>query len=107
MPSALLEGQLLVRQGCFVIARPEETWVLLWPQTFAPVELGGLLGVTNGRVEAVMAGSFVAIGGGELTEGERGTQLAVELTEGALPLMCRTPKYWLATSIDEIEEPGP
>ena len=81
--------------------------MLLWPQTFVPVEIAGLLGVRSGSAEAVMAGSFVAIGGGELTEGERGTQLAVELTEGSLPLMCRTPKYWLATSIEEIEESGP
>lgn len=35
-PAGEIEGTLLVRSGCLFLSRPEDRWLLLWPEGSPP-----------------------------------------------------------------------
>ena len=95
-PAGEIEGTLLVRSGCLFLSRPEERWLLLWPEGFTAREVAGRIEVLDAAgALAVREGEPVRFGGGE----RRGERAATDLTGQEVPASCGD-LLWLVTPPD-------
>jgi hypothetical protein len=92
-PAALIEGELGLTDGCFVLAAPGGPWVLLWSPSYSPIVVGDGAGVGRNGLLFATVGQRVEFGGGEVSD----TDFALELTGGALPPECRQGRYWIVS----------
>lgn len=102
--AALIEGTLVVEDGCLRVARPDRASVLIvWPAEATLRTDGGMVRVADGRGRAVaQVGQPVRLGGGELSR-EAISALPGRPLRAPLPPNCPAP-YWLAA---RLAAPGP
>ncbi len=101
-PAALIEGTLEVRSGCVFVSRPEDRWLLLWPEGYTATFANDRLEVMNGGGDVVgREGEIIRLGGGEGRPIEMGGKTAAEdwasrLTGSEIPERCGD-LYWLVS----------
>jgi hypothetical protein len=94
-PTALTEGTLVDRDGCVLIATQTGESLVLWPPGHGRV---GSQIVRSGMPVAQI-GEVVELGGGEYGD-DSFDFLQRDLLENDIPTECRSPRYWLATTIE-------
>jgi hypothetical protein len=99
-PAGEIEGVLEVESGCLFVARPEDRWLILWPEGFTAWAIAGRIEVLDEEGDLVAReGDRMRLGGGETNPLEVGgtaqaERHATELTEQDVPERCGD-LYWL------------
>jgi hypothetical protein len=101
-PAGEIEGVLELQSGCLFVARPEDRWLLLWPEGFTARTAEGDIEVLDEEGDLVArAGDHIRLGGGETNPLEVGgtaqaEDRATELTGQDIPERCGD-LYWLVS----------
>jgi hypothetical protein len=101
-PAGEIEGVLELQSGCLFVARPEDRWLLLWPEGFTARTAEGNIEVLDEEGDLVArAGDHIRLGGGETNPLEVGgtaqaEDRATELTGQDIPERCGD-LYWLVS----------
>lgn len=101
-PAGEIHGALVERSGCLFVERPEDRWLLLWPEGASARIVDGVIEVLDEEGEIVgREGRPVRFGGGEGRPREVGgvaaaEAWATELTGLDIPERCGD-LYWLVS----------
>ena len=99
-PAGEIQGMLELRSGCLFVTRPEDRWLLLWPEGYTAREAQGAIEILDEEDDLVAReGDQIRLGGGErrpieiggTAEAERN---ASELTGADIPERCGD-LFWL------------
>jgi hypothetical protein len=101
-PAGEIDGVFEIHSGCLFVARPENRWLLLWPEGHTARLADGLLEVLDESGELVAReGERLRVGGGERNPIEMGGEAAAEryatdLTGLDIPERCGD-LYWIVS----------
>jgi hypothetical protein len=99
-PAGEIEGMLELRSGCLFVARPEDRWLILWPEGYTAREVQGRIEILDEEGDLVAReGEQIHVGGGERNPLEIGgtaeaERYASEATGQDIPERCGD-LYWL------------
>jgi hypothetical protein len=99
-PAGEIEGTLEMRFGCLFVTRPENRWLILWPEGYTARATQGWFEVLDREGDMVAReGDHIRLGGGETNPLEVGgaaqaERRATDLTGQDIPERCGD-LYWL------------
>ena len=99
--AALLQGRLVVEDGCVWLAGRAGRHLIVWPSSYLPARVHGSLAILGPeRTIIALQGQDLALAGGEVAIDQNEARNAVrELAGAEIPFECKVEQVWNASAI--------